>query len=326
MKPISILHNGGGWITNIGNAFVDYGGMESLREAAQNAEIHFTSVMNRWISTHMNKGIYGLALKKSSNLSNVLNLQYSAKCDYISQSGAFLASHWFELQGETIIRCKEKGSKVIFNGAGMTDTTYNDDEIQRTRKWIKKIKPDIFISRDEQSFNEYKDLVEHSYNGIDVAFFLNRSYTPMKLDLSPYYTLNFDRTDEPNLDDLNLKTNDTILRTHHSFWHNFSLKEYFRMQKNYYGKNNTLISEIPEDYLNVYGNTKGTFSDRVHACIATLSYGMPARLFSKTPRSQLFNRVGAADITKMTVIPDKNKIDSEKDKQIKFLSEILSNR
>ena len=103
-------------------------------------------------------------------MSNVFNVQNNAKVDYISQSGAFLVVI-FELHGETLLKAKERGIKVIFNGSGMTDTTYSDEEIEKTRKWVKKINPEIFISRDKVSHDNYSDLVEHSYNGIDVAFF-----------------------------------------------------------------------------------------------------------------------------------------------------------
>jgi len=323
MEKKSFLHNGGGWITNIGNAFLDYGSMQSLREAYPNGEIHLTSVMNRWISHHINRKIPEIFKRKKSDISNVFNLQFAANIDYIVQSGAFLASHWFELHGELLLKYKAKGGKIIFNGAGMTDPTYNDDEIALTRKWIKKISPDIFISRDETTYNHFHDLAEHSYNGIDVAFFLNRSYSPMKLDFLPYFTLNFDKSKEIPLNLLMINENDLIIRTHHSFWHNFSFIEYYKMKNEYYGKKNTIISEIPEDYLNVYANTRTTFSDRVHACIATLSYGNQARLYSKTPRAKLFQKVGAKDITSTIVTPNLIKIEQEKTNQVKFLSETI---
>ena len=40
MTDIKILHNGGGWATNIGNAFLDYGSMASLHEAIPDADIY----------------------------------------------------------------------------------------------------------------------------------------------------------------------------------------------------------------------------------------------------------------------------------------------
>ena len=324
MNKITVLHNGGGWTTNIGNAFLDYGSMESIRQAHLDADVHLTSVLNRWVSHHMDSGITGRLHKKSMNISNVLNIQEYGKVDYVTQSGAFLASHWFDLHGEILLKLKEKGVKIIFNGGGMTDTTYNEEEIEKTREWVKKITPYAFISREEMSFETYGDLAEHSYNGIDCAFFLSDSYAALQLDIPSYIVKNFDRVAEPDLYSLNVDDDKHVIRTHHSFWHNFNPLEYMKMKKNYYGLENTMISEIPEDYLNLYANSDGTYSDRVHACVATFSYGNPARLVSDSPRSLLFDRINAGDITEKLLEPDMTIIKKEKDNQVAFLAEILN--
>lgn len=324
-RKITVLHNGGGWITNIGNAFLDFGSMQSIKEACPDADTHLTSVLNRWVSYHMNKGLIGRLVNEASDISNVFNLQDYGKVDYITQSGAFLAEHWFDLHGQVLLDLKEKGIKLIINGGGMTDTTYNENQIEKTRKYLEKIRPYAFISRDKISFESFKDIAEHSYNGIDCAFFLSDYYKPLCLDIPPYIVLNFDRQIEPDMLDEDLGETKKILRTHHSFWHNFKPKNYPKMQKYYYQKQNTMISEIPHDYLNIYANTIATYSDRVHACVASFSYGRPARLFSSSPRSLLFDRIGANDITKKLVQPDLRTLRKEKEQQTAFLSEIVNN-
>lgn len=323
MKNITVIHNGGGWITNIGNAFLDFGSMQSIKEACSDADVHLTSVLNRWISYHLDRGIKGRLLNKPADLSNVFNLQDYCKADYITQSGAFLAKHWFDLHGQVLLNLREKGIKLIINGGGMTDSSYNEEEIAKTRNYLEKLKPYLFISRDKTSFENYKDLAEHAYNGIDVAFFLSDFYKPLPLDLRPYIALNFDKEVEPNIKELDIDTDAFVVRTHHSFWHNFALDDFLKMKSYYYNEKNTLISEIPQDYLNIYANADKTYSDRVHACVATFSYGNPARLFSKTPRSLLFDRIGASEITKNVFTPDMAKIKKEKEKQVSFLSEVL---
>ena len=323
MKEITVLHNGGGWITNIGNAFLDLGSMQSIREACPEADIHLSSVLNRWVSHHIDKGVTGKLLNKSAYIDNVFNLQDYAKVDYVTQSGAFLAKHWFDLHGQILLNLKEKGIKVIINGGGMTDSSYNEDEIEKTRDYLKKLNPYLFISRDERSFENYKDLAEHAYNGIDVAFFLSNFYKAVQLDLSPYIAINFDKDVEPSMEELDIAVDESIIRTHHSFWHNFPLCNFFKMKSYYYNTKDTMISEIPQDYLNIYANASKTYSDRVHACVATFSYGNPARLFSKSPRSLLFDRIDASEITRKVVNPDLVKINKEKEKQVSFLSEVL---
>ena len=72
-------------------------------------------------------------------------------------------------------------------------------------------------------------------------------------------------------------------------------------------------------------NTKETHTDRVHACIPTLSLGNYAQLYSDSPRIALFENAGL-DIDELKSKP--TKIDQEKlnllqNKQIEFLRSIL---
>jgi len=323
MKKITVLHNGGGWITNIGNAFLDYGTIEFINQACPGANIYLTSVLNRWVSSHIKR--VSIIKRKAST---TFNIQYYSKVDYVTQAGAFLGKQWISTHGDVFLRLKEKGVKLLICGGGMTDSAYNnEEEIETVRKWLKKAKPSIFISRDEKSFECFKGIAEYSYNGIDCAFFVSDSHEPIKLTNSgDYVVLNFDKRPEPSIEELGIEKDEHIIRVHHSFWHNFPLFLYPKMKNYYYNTPNTLISEIPEDYLNIYANAKATYADRVHACVATLAYNKPARLFSGTPRSLLLERIGAFEITKKLTKLDIKKIDVEKQKQIKFLSEIINSR
>jgi len=323
MNKISILHNGGGWMPNIGNAFLDLGSMESIRQAYSDVEIHLTSVLNNWISYHVHRGVYGLLFKRPGHSKNVFDLQEFSKIDFIVQSGAFLGKDWFDVHENILLKLKNKGVKLIVNGGGMTDITYSDKEIENTREYLKKVNPYVFISRDTEAFKSFSDLAEYSYNGIDCAFFLSDCHKPINMDIPPYVVLNFDKGPEPPLQKLEIDSDKLIIRTHHSFWHNFPITEYPRMKRYYYELDNTMISEVPYDYLNLYANSSTTYSDRVHACVATFSYGNPAKLFSKSPRSFLFDRIGASEITKNILKADTKKIEKEKQKQVAFLSEIF---
>jgi hypothetical protein len=89
----------------------------------------------------------------------------------------------------------------------------------------------------------------------------------------------------------------------------------------YFRHKDTLISDIPDDYLNLYANAYATYSDRIHACIATLSFGNLAKLYSTTHRASAFERVGVGEIKKKLVKLDQDKLNIEKEKQISFLRE-----
>ena len=200
----------------------------------------------------------------------------------------------------------------------MGGSDYSKGEIDRFRKFFNEIKPYAFISRDEETFKNYEDLAEHSYNGIDCGFFLKDYFKPARLDLPRYIVLNFDNRPEPNLDELDFNDYELIIRTHHQ-----SSSELEKIHKDYFDRPNTLISDQPDDYLNLYANTEATFSDRVHNCVATFSFGRPCRLYSKTQRALLFDRIGAGAIRTKLTYPDTKKIENEKRKQVKFLSDLI---
>ncbi len=43
-----ILYYGACWPTNIGNAFIDYGSIYTIRTAVPNAKVFFACVLPRW--------------------------------------------------------------------------------------------------------------------------------------------------------------------------------------------------------------------------------------------------------------------------------------
>lgn len=95
-----------------------------------------------------------------------------------------------------------------------------------------------------------------------------------------------------------------LIRTEHRTNPHFSWK--------IYGQPGGLASDEPYTYFSVYGNSALTLSDRVHACVMTLAYGNPAMLFSLSPRSALFDRLGLDDIRNRPVTLDLDYLEQEK--------------
>ena len=88
-----------------------------------------------------------------------------------------------------------------------------------------------------------------------------------------------------------------------------------------FSKPNTYLSEIPEGYISLYANSTLTITDRVHAAVASLAYGTPTRLITRSQRSLLFERVGAQEVlTEITCI-DQSALES---KQKLLLEQISS--
>ncbi len=85
-----------------------------------------------------------------------------------------------------------------------------------------------------------------------------------------------------------------------------------------------MISDIPEDYLTLYAGAREVHSSRVHACVAAISYGVPARFYSDTPRGLLFDMVGASAIRDRLVSLDASALESKKQAQLECVRRIVS--
>lgn len=293
-----IIYYGGCWPTNIGNAFIDYGSVYTIKEACPNADIYFASELPRWLFMRAGKD-----MNKSVDLAGI------AEVDYLVFSGAALTIEATKTICPIIQRLSRRGVKIIIDGCG--GGSYKKTEVDNFRRFLDSVEISGFISRDETAYNSYKDCCPKSHNGIDCAFFLSKSFSPVPLIIKDYAVYNFDHIKEPKIEGHNKK----IIRTHHACFGNIP-KEHFKFE-------DTLISDVPDDYLNLYANTYATYSNRVHACIATLSFGNLARLYSSTPRGSVFDRLGLGQIREKLVKLDRDKLDIEQKKQISFLKEIF---
>jgi hypothetical protein len=102
-----------------------------------------------------------------------------------------------------------------------------------------------------------------------------------------------------------------VIRTEHRF------NPYVRSK--IYRHPNAIVSDEPYTYFTIYAGSSLTLSDRVHACVITLAYGKLAMLFSPSPRTYLFDRLGLSSIRSSPTLLDKNKLAKEKQDEIDFL-------
>jgi hypothetical protein len=345
------------WLGNIGNAFIDLGSMKSVKLACPECDVYTISLYPKllferhsrnafqklWIKVSEKsstkklgqkvKQVQNMILKRENlvqkhegNVStHFLDLGKAVKSEYALISGMILWDDFLRRHLSTILALKKKNVKIIFNGAG--GPIYSEKKIVIIRKLLKEIGLYALITRDKQSFNCYHDLAEHAYEGIDCAFFIKDYYSPPKLEVPEYIVFAFDRFVEPKISG----KCKLVLNAHHSLSPDSRryLSATYKVPENYFASPYTLISDSPYDYLTLYSNTTATFSDRIHACIATLAYGHPARLFvvddEVANRKLLFERIGAKGICGKLTYPDINKIEKAKESQVKFLSDILLN-
>lgn len=104
-----------------------------------------------------------------------------------------------------------------------------------------------------------------------------------------------------------------LLRTEHR------TNPYFSWKVNQ--RSGAIAADEPFTYLTIYSNAQATYTDRVHACLAALAYGKPARLFTPSPRSRLFQRVGLDNIATEMSIVDQDLLAAAKTHQTKWFSD-----
>lgn len=337
----------GYWSTNIGNSFFQLGAEFVLRKAFPEANIFPIADEPGYI------------FPKKGNPVNSFNPTHHMDMDYAVILGPFIRPEVSEIVLPTLRILKSRGVKIIAMGVGMMD--YTKSTIEMSRQILKEIDPHLFLSRDAETFEAFKDFTKNPYNGIDIGFFSNDVYTGPGVS-GKYVALNFDQLPEPKISN-ELNQNDQFqfslgdskyslnfdkgkkaryekglkhqLVDRLLFKQNFNSKlgEYdiIRTEHRYnpvlmkkiYSLPNTFSSDIPHPYWAIYKNSKLTISSRVHACVATLSFGNPAWLFTKSPRAYLLDRVGAKGIKTGPTFIDQARLLEEKDLLIDFIKSSL---
>ncbi len=339
----------GYWSTNIGNAFFQLAAEYLLDKVYPNCNV---------ISLSDQPGYWKAGSK--GNPDNALVLLEHISFDYLVIQGPFLRPEFDKIWLKTLRTLHGRGVKIIVLAAGMMD--YSQENVDRCRAWLAETPPYIFTTRDTQTYENFHDLAEHSYDGIDIAFFLSDYFSPPKMDMGPLVALNFDKWPEPRI----WLGKETGQDADYVFEHNgeiFNLKfpklrtalaqksralqfllswlpEQFNERigdlqivrtdhrfnpvflRNVFRGPNSFVSDIPQSYLTLYANAELTLSNRVHACVATLAHGNRAMLFSKTPRARLLERVGAADIGRSPQSLDLDRLAEEKAKLTDFLCSV----
>jgi hypothetical protein len=325
------------YFNNIGNAFIDFGAIATIEaalpEGAQLVKLsqfpNFASAMAKGMmlkESSLFKYIWSMGKKvmgsnfhdRSYNLienKKVFNVAELAKLDVMIVPGCVLTVPFFSLYFKLLKRMTEKGTKIIFLGA--SGNYYSPNEIERVTYFLNELKPAALLFRDPKAHELYKDLAPVSYNGIDNAFFVNRLNLPkVETHMDPFVVLNFDDPRNFHLNTKLAKEFKNVVLTNHK---PFPLK-YVKKHID----NGIMISDSPLDYLFLYSNASEVHSDRVHACIPTLSYGNKCKIYSDSPRIKLFENAGIADTisNELTSIVG---LDRKQDLQIQKLNFVLKN-
>ncbi|MBL3583587.1 polysaccharide pyruvyl transferase family protein [Oleidesulfovibrio alaskensis] len=314
----------GSWPQNIGNAFFDLGAKAILKAALPNAIFYPMGGAVHWMFEESfryhagyAKRIVNKLFKVKDSQNNSLEIGEYADIDILVFAGMSMCQEFIENNGRTFLNASKRGVKVL--GLGTGAYRYTQEEKKLYGEFLQSLSDVAIITRDDATFAMFSGQIDKIASGIDCAFCLPQYYTPPRLDLPVYNAVNFDAGPIPNTID---HGDNMVIYTHHDLWGPLS--------KDYTAKPNTLVSDIPEDYLTLYAQVQETHSDRVHACVASLTYGNKARLYSKTPRKALFEKVGLPRITQEVSSINQDMLAELKAAQVaqtrKFVEQLMNNK
>jgi len=323
------------WQVNIGNGFIDKGAKALLNKAVPDAEVIEVSGYPNWAADRHDEGllpqdtlgkqfeeqIKNKFKSKSTTQERMVNVAEYIDVDIAVLPGCVLTPWALDVYRPTLEHLQEQGTEIIFLGVGGGD--YKSSTCRSVRKVLEDIDPAGILTRDKEAYKCYSDVAAQSHDGIDCAFYISDWYEPPEVN-TEISVHTFDKQEEPAIN-----SPGEIIRPDH-----FPFKEPHGNIVQKYSKNrdqrtlldernNIFISDILEDYLFFYSNSEVTHSDRIHACVPTLSYGNKAQFWFDTPRGKLFDKVLDKSIKSSPAKLDQERISRLKSEQTNVLQQIV---
>lgn len=188
-----------------------------------------------------------------------------------------------------------------------------------TGKFLEKYPPLVLATRDEETYNKFRGFKINIYNGICTSFLVDKLLPVNRFEMKqPFFISSFYTELEPfykspdtiTIENIELNRRGTYFNLNHKFSRHLNL---FRPQQESlkthkiirvhqdlsthfyhikFSHPNSFMSFNPLSYLSIYKSADFTISDRVHSCAVSLAFGKPARLYTRSPRAGIFNRLG----------------------------------
>lgn len=342
-KQITILLVGGYWSTNVGNAFYELGIMyvfncvdgAKLIRTTDSQTISWSMWNSPWASPF-----------------NPYEKCDIEEVDYVVIAGPMMALKYLRTLEPFLKRCKERDKRIVFISAG--GNKYDQNERSQVRSVLKGIIPYALITRDHETYLSYFDLFMHSYDGICFASFIPEFFEPWRVEMAPYIVLDMESNSEPEFIETNVSDDRSFL-FNNKYWKlkkpirsikrvwprqktigSKIFEDYdivrpkntcFRPSVGWYKGNNIFLSDIPEDYLNIYANACACISDRVHTCVASLVLGRPTLFLGNTARQALFESLIGDDakrLSKEFVRIDPHQLEQKRNEMKQIVKEVIS--
>lgn len=330
-----LLYPSSHWATNIGNPFFNLGAIHLLESSAPVKVIQTDLFAAKCFDLNQRQ------IETAFNYTPFLG----GDIDALVLAGPMFDRNFGELFEPALKAAANKNIKVLLMSTGGID--YSQTEVDHCKKVLEKYPPHILTTRDRETYVNFKDFARYSYDGICTAWFVSDYFegysTP---ELQPYITSCFDITTEPELD---LKAitvgEDNIARTPVVHGLHKKVMRLFqsdlpdsqdgyrivrpvhccvkRTNRQLFFKRNAFVSQTPYGFLNLYRNTSLTITDRLHAAVATMAFGNPARLYIRSKRPKLLNRVEAEGVLDRVFKADQAILAKEKENYKNWLTQAL---
>lgn len=344
MKKVRVATVEGYWSTNIGNALFQISAKEIFKRL--DAEVVVVPDMPGYIQ--VSKG----------NPSNYFEFMDHIDVDYFCVHGPLLRKESEKIIVPILHRLVQRGVKLL--GLGIGAMHYDDASLSLYKSLFKNIPFEFISTRDENTFEFLKSHqnIKELHNGIDLGFFISRfAPQPQLLGRKQLLCLNFDQIPEINIfesksgvitiDEKKYTYTKSLSKEPRGFVkkvlpfiypffktfqvNNLNGYDIIRLdhrfnpysRKKIYSSFGGFAMDTPAGYLLAYANSKLTLSNRVHANVATLSYGNMSMYFSDSKRAALLNRVGLNDIYEKPMSIDQELIDTELTHLCSKLKEVL---
>lgn len=231
-----------------------------------------------------------------------------------------------------IIKSGRNYALISCSGAGASK-----DEALAIGSLLQEYPPIVLSSRDPETYERFGKYVDNAYNGICAAFLVNKlplsKVTAPKYFVSSFYSMpepvfSSDKEHLDNIKDIDLSFRKPLiahkydrhldfLRKHSGELNGLNIVRAVhgvtdRFNHINFGSPNSFLSFNPLAYLSLYQAAEFTISDRIHACAVSITLGRPARLFTKSPRAGIFDRLGIDyKATDGFMVPCPGRIDKE---------------
>lgn len=332
----------GWWSTNIGNSLFQI----SAKGIFEELGLDVVSVPDA----------PGFINVKKGNPANYFDFNEYLDIDFFCIHGPSFRKEFDRIYLDSLTKLSKRGVKVISLGAGCMH--YDQSMSKYYRDWIEACGISVIATRDEKTYDYLKGSNAKLYSGIDLGFLIS-FYAPQPtfVDNQKFVCFNFDQIPEPVFEEDEQGVIQIDSKTF-SYRKSFSrepkgiakklfpfIRPYFKTfqnemidgqriirldhrfnpysRKKIYSDANTFAMDVPDGYLLAYANSLMTLSNRVHANVATLSYGNRSMYFSDSKRALLLDRMGLGEIYNRPLSLDKDRLLEEKEELISFVKQHL---